>query len=197
MRLTNAIREGIAQKAVKELFIQQLLKQFDEVKENIIVLAKEAYRDFDYKKAEPYRQYIHWHKKICISRVSSDWDSIQWDDFRRNNDLPQVYAFELPFEIPSNRDEYSSVYFTGEYNKRAIEILRPYMTMYFRARDAYSSIKTSLVCINTEKQLEEVLPELVKYLPKTTIDGVTALVPQEQINKVKALFGGNRGGKNA
>jgi hypothetical protein len=62
------------------------------------------------------------------------------------------------------------------------------MLKYFTARKAYESIKQVLLGINTHKQLEETVPELTKYLPKTVIETVGALVPIEQINRVRALF---------
>jgi hypothetical protein len=40
----------------------------------------------------------------------------------------------------------------------------------------------------TAKQLEETIPEFMKYLPGTTAEVVTALVPIEQINRIRNIL---------
>jgi len=186
-RLTKAIRAEIAAKAVKELFIPQLLEQFETVKTRIIGIVKRACENIDYENVKPYREYINWHKKITICKMPNNWENITFDDFRMSYDLPKIHQFEIPFEIPSKRDEYSNIYLKEKFNKEAVDALRPYMTAYFRAKEAYEAIKETLLNFGTVKQLEEIFPELIKYLPKTP-GQTTALIPQEQINKVKKLF---------
>jgi len=185
-RLTNVLRQSIADRAAKELFAAPLLELFKTVEKQIADLAKSAYKNFNYEGAKPYREYINWHKEIYIQHIPKEWQ-ITWCDFRREVcDLPSTEYFNLPFEIPSNSG--SKVYFDGAHEKQATSILRSYMVKYLTAREAYENMQQVLLGISTFKQLEETLPELVKYLPKDQTESVTALVPIEQINKVKALF---------
>jgi hypothetical protein len=74
------------------------------------------------------------------------------------------------------------------YKKRAEDILRPYMVKYFTAKKYYEDIQQILLGLNTYKQLEETVPELMKYLPRTTSEVVTALVPIEQINRIRNML---------
>jgi hypothetical protein len=74
------------------------------------------------------------------------------------------------------------------FQKRAEDILRPYMIKYFSARKYYADIVQILLGLSTYKQLEATVPELMAYLPKTETAKVTALVPIEQINRVRNLF---------
>jgi hypothetical protein len=62
------------------------------------------------------------------------------------------------------------------------------MIEYFTGRKYYEDIQQILLGLNTYKQLEETVPELAKYLPRTTAEAVTALVPIEQINRVRNLL---------
>jgi hypothetical protein len=74
------------------------------------------------------------------------------------------------------------------YKKRAEDILRPYMVKYFTAKKYYEDIQQVLLGLNTYKQLGETVPELMKYLPRTTTKAVTALVPIEQINRIRNML---------
>jgi hypothetical protein len=62
------------------------------------------------------------------------------------------------------------------------------MVKYFTVEKCYEGIKQVLLGINTCKQLEETVPELMKYLPGTTTEAVTALVPIEQINRIRNML---------
>jgi len=184
VKLTNAIREDIAKKAVMDLFVPALLEQFESVKEGIFALVKDQYKDFDWEHVEPYKEYIEWCEDICIDGLPGEWN-IDYRDFRVACKLPAVSRFNLPFKIPATR---SYVYLDGSYKKQAEDILRPYMIQYLTAEKSFKDIRQVLLGINTLKQLEDTLPELVKYLPRTSAGEVTALVPIEQISRVRALF---------
>jgi hypothetical protein len=62
------------------------------------------------------------------------------------------------------------------------------MVEYFTAKKYYEDIQQILLGLHTCKQLEEIVPELMKYLPGTTAEAVTALVPIEQINRIRSLW---------
>ena len=185
MKLTVALKEKIADDAARDLFAEPLLKQFSDVQANMENLVRESFSDFDFKNAEPYQEYINWHEEIKIPNIPGDWE-ITHDEFKRKYKLPSICYFNLPFKIP-DRHDYHTPYLDDKYHKRAVEILRPYMINYLTARKAYDDIKQVLLGINTFKQLEESLPELAKYLP-IVVNVVTALVPIEQINRIKTLF---------
>ena len=185
MKLTVALKEKIAVDAVRDLFIGPLLKQFSDVQAKIEDLVKDNYSGFDFKNAEPYREFINWHEEIKIPNMPEGWD-INWRAFKNVFKLPSVEYFKLPFKIPA-REDYVP-YLAKTYHKTAVEILRPYMVNYLAAEEAYDKITQVLLGISTSRQLEELLPELVKYLPDTANGAVAAPVPVEQINRVRGLL---------
>ena len=189
MKLTMALKEKIAGDAARDLFAEPLLKQFSDVQAKIENLVRDSYSDFDFKNVEPYQEYINWHEHIKIPDIPGDW-GISRDAFRRACGLPIIEYFDLPFKIPS--DGAYTPYLAETHHKKAVEIIRPYMINYFAARKAYDEIKRVLLGVNTSKQLEESLPELAKYLPNAADGAVTALVPIEQINRVRSLFKGKQ-----
>ena len=189
MKLTATLKDKIAENAARDLFAGPLLKQFSDVQAKIEVLVRDSYSGFDFKNAGPYREFINWHKQVKIPNIPGDWD-IHWDAFKKICKLPDITHFDLPFEIPTRR-EYTP-YLADKCHKKAMEILRPYMISYLTAEKAYGEIKQVLLSINTSRQLEESLPELAKYLPDTAKGAVTALVPIEQINRVRTLFKRNQ-----
>ena len=191
MKLTVALKEKIAGDAARDLFAEPLLKQFVDVQANMENLVMESFSDFDFKNAKPYQEYINWHEGIRIPDIPGEWE-IHWHDFKRECKLPSIEHFDLPFKIPSKRDVHLAVYLDKKYHKKAMAILRPYMINYLTAEKAYDEIKQVLLGVNTSKQLEESLPELAKYLPNAADGAVTALVPIEQINRVRSLFNGKQ-----
>jgi predicted aldo/keto reductase-like oxidoreductase len=70
------------------------------------------------------------------------------------------------------------------------------MVQYLTAEKYYEEIKQVLLGINTRKQLEDTIPELAKFAPETAAGEVTALVPIEQINRVRSFLqsGGDTNG---
>jgi len=187
MKLTKTIRESIAKKAVLDLLVPALLEQFESVKVGIFALVKDQFKDFDWEHVEPYRGYIDWTSHIHIRKLHGEW-CIGNDEFRRVCGLPLVGDIKLPFEIPCSSGCCWSVYLDDSYKEKVEDILRPYMVQYLTAEKVFKNIKQVLLGINTFKQLEDTLPELVKYLPERATRGTTALVPIEQINRVKVLF---------
>jgi len=191
MKLTKAIREDIAKKAVMDLFVPALLKQFEAVKEGIFALVKDQYKDFDWEHVEPYKKYIEWRETIHIEELPGEWKITHFDTFKKMCGLPGVYCFDLPFRIPTTT---GVAYLDNSYKNKVEDILRPYMIQYFTAKKAFENIQQVLRGINTTKQIEDMLPEFKKYLPIDT-EKITALVPIEQINRVKMLFQQKQGGE--
>jgi hypothetical protein len=184
-KLTKAVKEDVAKRAAKDLFILPLRKCWETVEVEFSSMVKDIFKDFDWEHVEPYREFIHWHDEIMLSNIPGEWQ-IHWDDVRKICDLPSIGCIELSFEYPS--DELNSEYLDSAYKKRAEDILRPYMVKYFTAKKYCEDIQQILLGINTYKQLEETVPELMKYLPRTTAEAVTALVPIEQINRIRNML---------
>jgi hypothetical protein len=184
-RLTKEIKETIALKIAKELFVPSLLERWKIVEVQFTSLVKEIFADFDWEHVEPYRKYIRWHDKIVLAEVPSEWH-IHGDVFRNHCGLPAIECIHLGFEYPSLN--IGTVYLDSAYKKRAEAILRPYMLQYFIAKKYYKDIQQILLGLATYKQLEDTVPELTKYLPQTAVKAVTALVPIEQINRVRNLL---------
>jgi len=183
-KLTNAVREDIAKRAAMDLFVPALLKQFESIVEDIFALVKDQFKDFDFEHVGPYKEYIQWEDSIYIYGLPGKWN-IHNDEFRRKCGLPEIRWLQLPFEIPTKG---GSVYLDSSYEKKVEEILHPYMVQYFTAQKSYEDIRQMLLSVGTFRQLEDTLPELVKYLPYGAIGETTALVPIELINRVKKLF---------
>jgi hypothetical protein len=73
-----------------------------------------------------------------------------------------------------------------EFKKRAVDILRPYMTAYFEARGHYEDLRGALSGINTYKQLKAVMPELMKY---AWLSGREQAAAEDmRIDRVKSLL---------
>jgi hypothetical protein len=190
MKLTKQVKQRIAENAAKELFAPSLLEYWKIVEGQFTDLVKHVFKDFDWEHAKPYRQYINWHNTIRLHNLPEEWN-IHYHDFRGVCGLPSILHIDLPFEYPSryNHDEYLD----SAYKKRTEDILRPYMVRYFTAKKRYEDICQVLLGVNTCKQLQDTVPELMKYLPKTEGGVVTALVPIEQINRVRSLLTGAHG----
>jgi hypothetical protein len=184
-RLTNSVKEDLAKRAAKDLFRLPLCECWETVEAQFSSLVEEIFKDFDREHVEPYREFIHWHREIMLCSLSGAWQ-IHWDDFRRTCSLPDIECIQLSCEYPSRN--LSPEYLDDAYKKRAEDILRPYMVKYLTAKKSYEGIKQILLGLTTYKQLEEIIPELVQYLPKTATEAVTALVPVEQINRIRSLL---------
>jgi len=189
LRLTMALREDIAKKAVMDLFVPSLLEQFEPVKESIGALFKEQCGDFDWEGAKSFKAYIRYSKSVYIEGLPSDW--VSYSTFRSKCDLPNVREFKLNFEMPIRVDSRWSTDLDKKYKKRAEDILRPWVVQFLTAEKAYKTLGQVLLGLNTVKQVRDTIPELAKYLPESGfVKGTTttALMPMEQINRVRALF---------
>jgi hypothetical protein len=185
VKMTKAVKESVAINAARDLFLPSLLERWRKVQEQFTGLVKETFKDFDWEHVEPYRKYMHWHSAICLYNLPAEWQ-IHWDRFRGNLGLPDVAAIDIDFEYASRNSGYADC-LDSAYKKQAEDILRPYMAEYFLARKYYDDVGQILLGIGTSKQLEDVVPELVKYLPATASGAATALAPIEQINRVRAM----------
>jgi hypothetical protein len=99
-KLTKAVKESIAIKAVKDLFIIPLRECWKTVEVQFSSLVEDIYKDFDWEHVEPYREYINWYNRIGICSIPSEWQ-IHWDDLRRICDLPSIECIKLSFAYPS------------------------------------------------------------------------------------------------
>jgi hypothetical protein len=187
-KLTKAVKAEIAKRAARELFKPDLLELWKTTEEQLSGLVWESFADFDWDHVTPYRQYINWHDEITLAKVPAAWGRHYWDDFRTICELPAITCIHLPFEYPSQEKGYD--YLDASFQKRAEDILRPYMVRYFTAKKYYEDIQHILLGLNTYTQVEDVVPELAKYLPRTETEAVTALVPIEQINRIRNLLQG-------
>jgi hypothetical protein len=184
-RLTNVVKDDLAKRAAKDLFMLPLRECWETVEVQFSSLVQEIFKDFDWEHVEPYRTFINWHSEILLNNIPGEWQ-IHWDGFRQVCDLPEIACIELSCTYPSRRAAID--YLDGAYKKRAEDILRPYMAKYFTAKKYYEDIQQILRGLTSYTQLEEIVPELVKYLPRTATEAVTALVPIEQINRVRNLL---------
>ena len=187
MKLTNALRDHIAKSAAMDLFSKKLKEHHKAITKEIIDLVKGAYKGLDKEHAGVFAEYINWCNEIRFNSLSADWEATFYDSFGALCGVTSVCRFELPFAIPN---KYNVPYLPDKYKKQVENILRPYMIEYLNAKKSFKEIKSVLQSLNTYKQVEESLPELAKYLPKTSLDSTTALVPIEQFNRVRALFHG-------
>jgi hypothetical protein len=185
VKLTKAVKASIAEKAAKDLFLSSLLEHWKIVEEQFTSMVKETFKDFDWEHVEPYRAYIYWHSEIQLLQLPVEW-RIHWDDFRKLMGLPSIECISLSFVYPSRRSSGDCLECTS--NKQVAGILRPYMVKYFTAKKYYMDIVQILLGLSTYRQLEDTVPELAKYLPGTAVEAVTALVPIEQINRVRNLL---------
>jgi hypothetical protein len=184
-RLTEKIKKYIAVASVKGVFMPSLHECWKTVEVQFTDLVKDIFKDFDWEHIEPYREFINWHDKIHLCCIPGEWE-IQWDEFRRVCNLPPITCIELSFKYPSQ--DSSRGYLDNAYKKHAEDILRPYMIKYLTAKKYYKDVQQILLSLSTYKQLEETVPELMEYLPKTAIEPTTALIPIEQISRVRNLL---------
>jgi hypothetical protein len=184
-RLTKAVKADIAGRAVKDLFASFLRKHWESAEVQLNDLVKESFADFDWAHVKPHRKFIHWHNEICLSSLPAEWE-IQWDEFRRVCGLNSIFHISLSFEYPSKDERIGCLDYA--YHKQVVDILRPYLIQYFTARKYYEDIQQVLLGLSTYKQLEETVPELAKYVPRTTTGTVTALVPIQQIDRIRGLL---------
>jgi hypothetical protein len=182
VKLTKTIKESIAINAIKELFVPSLRECWKSVEAQFSDLVKEVFKDFDWEHVGPYRGFINWYDEIRLYGIPEKWN-IYWDKFREVFDLPSISSIHILFEYPSAG--YNSDSLDNAYWKRAEGILRPYMIQYFIAKERYEDIGRVLLGLSTWKQLEDTVPELVKYAPKIEARAATALVPIAQINRVR------------
>jgi hypothetical protein len=194
MVLRKSVKESIAKRAVEELFVPSLLEQWKRAEAEFSELMTSLYKDFDWEHVEPYRQFMNWHDEITLTHVPCEWNSVSWSEFQRTFNLPYIKRVQLSFKYPWNREYPYSL--GQEFDAPVENILRPYVVQYLTAEKYYEEIKQVLLGINTRKQLEDTIPELVKFAPETVAGEVTALVPIEQINRVRSFLqsGGNING---
>ena len=184
-KLTNAIRASILDSVAKDLFKVPLQQGWKIVESQFTDLVKGIYKDFDWGHVEPYRKFMHWHKKILLLSLPEGWNNC-WCGLRSACSLPVANSVDIDFEYPSRN--INADFLEKKYQKQAEGILRPYMVRYLAAKKYYEDVKQLLLGITTSKQLRDVVPELAKYLPDTETAAVTALVPIEQINRVRNLL---------
>jgi hypothetical protein len=189
IKLTNTMRKDIALNAVRGLYVKPLLEIHKEVERQVDEIVKKHYSKFDWENVESYRDFINWHDSIEFNELPEKWH-IQYDTFRVIIlNVPQNNYFKLSFKYPS-REQYTG-YISKVYKKSVENILRPYMTLYFAAKEFYEELEQVLLGFTTIKQLEEGLPELKKYLPEINNGSTFTLVPIEKINRIKAIFNRN------
>jgi hypothetical protein len=145
------------------------------------------WKDFDWEHVEAYRDYMMWHSHVDIHGVlPSEWRRFEYDDFHRVVGIHMMFT-EMPLHkhFPSTTQYDPDI--PSEHGEMVEDLVRPFALMYVQVERAYNNIKQALLAVSTVKQLEEVLPELAKYLPG---DCVTANlpVPIELINRVRGLF---------
>ena len=187
-RITNAMRESIAKKAIEDTFIKGLKASWEAVRAALEVIVYKEYDGLTRDASGPFEEYIDWTRGIVFDFIPDGWCPKYYQDaFSSRFCLPRLNRFEpLSREIPSqcHRSDIQ-----GKKNKDDIlKILRPYVAQRTRAEKAYEDLKQVMLGISTTKQLEETIPELAKYLPVTAQDEVRALVPIDQINRVRAMF---------
>jgi hypothetical protein len=184
-KLTNVLRDDIAYKAIKDRYVPSLQDGWRIVCAGISRFCKETiYANFDFDNSGPYEAYINWHKTIDLCSLPGDWNLA--NTFSMAFDLYHSNEVALDFAVPS-RNQYSPD-IPNEYRRDIENILRPYAVQYLQAERAWYDIKKVLSGLTTFKQVEEIVPELTRYLPVTPIEQVNALIPIEQINRVRALF---------
>jgi len=190
-KLTVAIREDTATKAAKSLFAVSLQDQYDRVVYLLEDYVRNLYNHFDFENMGLYKKYINFTNNVRFSwNLPSDWN-IDGDKFSQICDLKSLFEFSIKFDIPLEADNFYTLDLDKEHKENVEDIIRPFMINYLTARTAYEDVVQVLSGLTTFKQVEEILPELVKYLPVTHRDKINALIPIEQVNRVKALFNKN------
>jgi hypothetical protein len=186
-KLTGAIRDDVANKAAKALFALSLKTLLEETKKAIITFIYNRYKDFDFELAEKFNDYIRWTRTVRFEWLPDNWN-IRFDTLHKICGLDSINCISVPFDLPMPRESAwaREIAFPEKYKEEIMRILRPYMTCYFNARKSFEDIQQILLGLNTFKQVTDTLPELAKYLPSDV--QCNALIPIEQINKVKALF---------
>jgi hypothetical protein len=185
VRLTKAVKEEAAKRVARERLIPALVEQWKEAQKGMTALVRGYYMDFDWDHVESFREYMNWHDEIGIEGLPSDW-RVRGTSFNNRFSLPDPQCVKIDFMYPSKR-HYAECLPDG-LKGVAMDILRPYMELYFKARQAYEDVERILMSVVTERQLEDVAPELVEFLPKTEREASKALVQIETVNRVRGFL---------
>lgn len=195
-KLTGELRDDIIHKVIKDRFAGVLREQLQKAREQVIDLITKVYKDsFDYDHVKPYEAYINWHNEICVDGLPREWP-IHWDNVKAICELPSIMRYEVPFKIPSKEGEHCTIFFDSKYTNPIINILRPVMEQYFIAKTVHEDLCAVLSGLNTYQQVRDIIPELSAYLPDKAAEVSRALIPIEQINRIKKAIGNNQGGNN-
>jgi len=187
-RLNNKVKEQTVIAAFKATVIPVLETLYQEMCAGITGLAREMFKDFDFKGAEKFREYMDWHDYIYIDYGEANTElSVRWA-----NSFMQVFGLEgtrcvslVDFEYPSRL---GTAGLDSKFKKRVIGIVKPYVYKLRETEEMWNSINTLLKGVSTFKDLEESLPSLLPYLPQDGAAPVTALVPAEQYDKINRFF---------
>jgi hypothetical protein len=188
-KLTRTVKENIARQVVTERLAPMLLEEWEHVKAQFTELVKGYYADFDWDHVAPFYDYINWQSETAVEDLPSAW-KIQHETFRRRFDLPCADSIKLGFKYPS-KHHYATC-LPRELKGAAMDILRPYMTLYFRCRQAHEDVEKLLWSVSTAKQLEELAPELVEFIPRSEREATKALVSVELISRVRGMLQDNK-----
>ena len=185
-RLTNKIREEIADAAVKAAVVPELEKLYEGVRREITELVKDQHKDFDFANAGPYRDYIVWSREV---RIDYNLAEAVEAAFMARFGLSQLRGHGVPlvdFEVPQRC--WSPVYLESRYDGQAAEIMKPYTWKAREGAAIWERLKQALLSIATRKDLEEKLPELARFWPEEEGRESTALVPKELYDGLRKYF---------
>lgn len=188
IRLTKEIKKEVSRGVVMDLFVPALSEKWKLVQEQFSSLIEGRFKDFDWEHVEPYREFIRWDNTVIISGLPGDWRQ-QNGEFRRSFNTPDIKYIDLTFTYPSEGAGCLYLdYSNKDVQKQIHDILHPYAVDVITALRYYTELQQVLLGVSTYKQLEVVIPECLKYTPYRVFGPGTALVPIEQINRVRSMF---------
>ena len=185
--ISKGMKETLAKAAVYDLFGEEAALLEKRALEDIARIFDACWSDFDWAAAERVRDYIRWSNDFAfLYWLPEEWKNhVSYKaELYRLLKVSKLRHIELPKQYPVPMCGY---YKPPDYAVREmLNAARPFMECVFKAEKAYKDICSTLTAVSTYKQLEETIPELAKFITKTSPANV--LVPIEQINRVRNMF---------
>lgn len=171
MKLTNNIKKIILVDSTKEIFKQKK----DEISERLNLVCYE---------------YLIGPRKEKLARDIPD----SWSGYINTTGSATVYRLHksnigIKFRVPLAVRGYSLDIIREDASLEIKEILKEWDCLEESVKDFEVSVRQLLASVNTDKQLEKIAPELLKFvIGRENITSAGMLIPVEQINKVRNYF---------
>lgn len=174
-KLTNAVRDGIIRQEVDNKFHKKVLEAEKKVTDEIDALAKKSVPAWI---TEEMKQsgYIMLSNEVYAykDKITSNWNDRE--------------DFEIHDHIPTKQTDYVKIVKT----KKIINLQDKLEALLNERKEFKNNLHSVLYSFTTDKKLLEHVPELDKYFQDAQKSQCMAIVPADQIDKVRKMLKGGK-----